>query len=248
MLYKQSTARKNKSSGKIQFKHQRGVHRHTRFDMSLNIHPSFSKEFIRELGSATACVSSSVTLEIHCAAAVKSSPEPNGLGSMYTRQGRHSHRNTAHFTNCLFVTWLTEINPNQTYYQFPSSALFCLGSLKWNKSVRLTRQRASCQSTVPLSERRGTISIAKRWPHPRRTLVFPQDLDQRQDPPFTCSRLQACYFPIVCKSGRWWEHLHPSLRFVSFQDAFLWSDVTPDAHGFQLWLHLFWPSHAHFPL
>lgn len=49
--------------------------------MSLNIHPSFSKEFIRELGSATVCVSSTAVLEIHCAAAVKSSPELNGLGS-----------------------------------------------------------------------------------------------------------------------------------------------------------------------
>lgn len=149
--------------------------------MSLNIHPSFSKEFIRELGSATARVSSTATLEIHWAAAVKSSPEPNGSGNMYIRQGRYSHGNTAHFTNCLFITWLTEINPNQTYYQFPSSALFCLGTLKWNKSVRLTRQRASCQSTVPLLERRGTISIAKRQTHPRRTLVFPWDVDQRQD-------------------------------------------------------------------
>lgn len=189
-----------------------------------------------------------VMLETHCASAVRPSVELNGSGSSYIRQGRHSHGNTADFANCFFIMWLIEINPNQN--PLPASIISSVQrSLKLNERVRLTRQRASCQSTVPLSrENKKTISIAKRQTHLRRILVFPWDPDQRWDPPFPCSRLQACCFPIMCKSGRWWEHLHSSLCFISFQDASLWSAVKPDTRSFQLWLQLFWPSHAHFPL
>jgi len=103
MLYKHSTDKKNRALGKSRLSTKEeftGI-----VDMSLNIHPPFSKEFITELGSATACVSSTAMLQMHCAAAaVKSSTELNGAGSMYIRQVRHPHGNTAHFTNCCFIT------------------------------------------------------------------------------------------------------------------------------------------------
>lgn len=182
-------------------------------------------------------------LEIHCAAAVKSSPESNGLGSMYIQQGRHSHGNTAHFTNCFFITWLTEINPNQTYYPFPSWAPVCLGSLKWNKSVRLTRQRASCQSAVPLSERRGTVIIVKNRPALEQ-LWFSHKTQMRDRSHH--SHIPDCRHATTPQSARVGdgERIYILLfALFPFQDSFLQSDAKPDATGFQLWLQLFWPSH-----
>lgn len=168
--------------------------------MLLNIHPSFSKEFIREprLCKSLCFKHCNAWNTLCCRCEIFTRAK-------WIRQHVHQASEALPWKRsslpCFFTTWLTEINPNQTYYKPPSPALFFLGSLKWNKSVRLTRQRASCQSTVPLSERRGCISIARRQTHPR-TLVFPWDLNQTQDPPFPCSSLQAWHFPSVCKSRR----------------------------------------------
>lgn len=138
----------------------------------MSIHPLFPKQFIRELLFAAVCVSSTAAPEIQCCCCeVLTTAE--GIGWHYARQGRHSHGNAAHAFHQLLLRCMTDRSNPQSNLLLFSITSSVPSSLKGNKNVRLTRQRASCQSAVPLPERRGTISISKRRPVPGGLGLFP---------------------------------------------------------------------------